>query len=289
MKLTALILAIGIIGSAHAQTVAVGEPSPNAPTQESIGLKAQVLLDRAHFGVGEIDGVVGSTTRAAVKFFQQSRNLPITGKVDEATLAALEDGQPTLRSYTIVVGDVNASFGKAPKYRDSMEQLAEVLQTSPKLLKKLNPESTFAAGDVIQTPQVGAPLSGKIAKIVVTTSQKSLMVYDGSGKLMAYYPTTLGNDGSIPYGNHTIKSATKNPDYRRVLPNGKAKAMTGGPNNYVGNMWMALSKKHYGIHGSPEPSKIAKQQSAGCIRLTNWDANEVAAAIVKNTKVQVQR
>ena len=127
-------------------------------------------------------------------------------------------------------------------------------------------------------------------KIIVTTGDKSLMVYDASGKLLAYYPTTLGDDESIPYGSHTIIAATKNPYYRRVLrPSGKVRAMSGGPNNYVGSMWMAMSVKHYGLHGSPEPSKIAKQQSAGCIRLTNWDANEVAASIIKRPTIVVQQ
>jgi len=290
MNLGTFILGLFFMYGANAQTSTepTASPTTSSSQKENAGLQAQVMLDRAHFAVGEIDGNSGSTTKAAVKHFQESRGLPITGELDQATLAALDDGQPVLKSYTLTESDVGGTFGAKPNYANKMEKLGEIFQSSPKLLQKLNPNASFTAGESIQVPAVGVPLTTKIAKIVVTVSKKSLMAYDAVGNLIAYYPTTLGDDESIPYGEHTIKSATKNPYYRRVLPGGKIRAMNGGPNNYVGNMWMALSEKHYGIHGSPEPSKIAKQQSAGCIRLTNWDANEVAAAIEKNAAVSVQ-
>lgn len=277
MKLSALFLAIALIGSANAQEA-------TTPVQESPALKAQVLLDRAHFAVGEIDGEVGSTTTSAVKFFQENRGLPVTGELDEATLAALDDGQPILKTHTLSAADVSGPFGGKPKYANKMEKLGEVFQSNPEFLEKLNPNSSFEAGETITVPAVGVALTAKIAKIVVTTSKNALMAYDEAGTLIAYYPTTLGKEESIPYGEHKIVAATKNPYYKY-----KKKAMSGGPNNYVGSMWMALTERHYGIHGSPEPSKISKQQSAGCIRLTNWDAHEVAAAIIKNAVVVVQQ
>lgn len=290
MKLTALILALGIIGSANAQeTVAVGEPTTMSTPANAEELKAQVLLDRAHFSVGEIDSVVGSTTRSALKQFQQSRNLPTTGEFDQETFDALEDGQPITRQHTLSEADVSGPYGGNPRYRNKMEKLGEVFQSSPKLLQKLNPDASFEAGETIQVPNVGQPFpKGSIARIAVDTKAKTVKIYNASGTMMGYYPTTVGDDSSIPYGTWKIVSATKNPYYRRVMPDGKIKAMNGGPNNYVGNMWMALSAKHYGLHGSPEPSKIAKQQSAGCIRLTNWDANEVATAIVKKAVIVVE-
>lgn len=274
MKLKALIVALTVIGSANAQEITL---------QESPALKAQVLLDRAHFAVGEIDNEVGSTTISAVKFFQDNRDLPVTGELDEATLLALDDGQPILKTHTLTPGEVSGPFGGKPRYANKMEQLGEVFQSSPELLRKLNPDSSFNVGDTITVPNVGFPLREPIAKIVVTKSTKSVIAYAADNRLLAYYPTTLGADESVPFGTHTVVASTKNPYYKY-----KNKAMAGGPNNYVGNVWMALSEKHYGIHGSPMPDKIAKQQSAGCIRLTNWDANEVADAIMKNVIVIVQ-
>jgi lipoprotein-anchoring transpeptidase ErfK/SrfK len=51
---------------------------------------------------------------------------------------------------------------------------------------------------------------------------------------------------------------------------------------------MDLSKEHYGIHGTPEPSTIAKTQSHGCIRLTNWDAMAMAGAVKPGTPAVLQ-
>ena len=58
-----------------------------------------------------------------------------------------------------------------------------------------------------------------------------------------------------------------------------------GPNGPVGVVWIDLSKEHYGIHGTPEPKTISKTASHGCVRLTNWDALTLGAAVHKGTKV----
>ena len=59
-----------------------------------------------------------------------------------------------------------------------------------------------------------------------------------------------------------------------------------GPNGPVGSMWIALSKPTYGIHGTPEPSLIDKTGSHGCVRLTNWDAEELAAMVSRGVTVE---
>jgi len=58
-----------------------------------------------------------------------------------------------------------------------------------------------------------------------------------------------------------------------------------GPNNPVGVVWIGLSEKGYGIHGTPEPSKVSKDASHGCVRLTNWDALKLAAIVKRGTPV----
>lgn len=58
-----------------------------------------------------------------------------------------------------------------------------------------------------------------------------------------------------------------------------------GPNNPVGSVWIDLSIESYGIHGTPDPSKIGKTFSHGCIRLTNWDAEDLASEVHEGTKV----
>jgi lipoprotein-anchoring transpeptidase ErfK/SrfK len=58
-----------------------------------------------------------------------------------------------------------------------------------------------------------------------------------------------------------------------------------GPNNPVGVAWIDLSKEHYGIHGTPEPSRIGHTESHGCIRLTNWDVMRLTAFLMPGSKV----
>lgn len=59
-----------------------------------------------------------------------------------------------------------------------------------------------------------------------------------------------------------------------------------GPNGPVGSMWIGLSKPTYGIHGTPKPSLIDKVGSNGCVRLTNWDAEELASLVVAGVVVE---
>jgi lipoprotein-anchoring transpeptidase ErfK/SrfK len=58
-----------------------------------------------------------------------------------------------------------------------------------------------------------------------------------------------------------------------------------GPNNPVGLAWIGLSAKSYGIHGTPDPSKVSKTESHGCIRMTNWDVLQLSSIVAKGTVV----
>ena len=51
-------------------------------------------------------------------------------------------------------------------------------------------------------------------------------------------------------------------------------------------MWIDLTKETYGIHGTPEPAKVGKSYSHGCVRLTNWDVEALAQVVKKGTPVR---
>jgi lipoprotein-anchoring transpeptidase ErfK/SrfK len=59
-----------------------------------------------------------------------------------------------------------------------------------------------------------------------------------------------------------------------------------GPNNPVGVVWLALTAESYGIHGTPEPDRVGKTYSHGCIRLTNWDVKDLASLAGRGTAVE---
>ena len=85
---------------------------------------------------------------------------------------------------------------------------------------------------------------------------------------------------------------TKNPTYRynpeyafKGVRSEKPFTIKPGANNPVGLAWIGLSEKGYGIHGTPDPSKVSKTESHGCIRLTNWDVLELSSIVAKGTVV----
>ena len=70
--------------------VVTGKAITEAPSNYTDNQKVQYYLTQMGFDIGGIDGIVGQYTQAAILVFQHSQGLPVTGKVDAATLAALE-------------------------------------------------------------------------------------------------------------------------------------------------------------------------------------------------------
>jgi len=281
---------------------------PNAKGDDV--LRAQVLLDRAHFSSGEIDAAYGSNLRQAIRGFQKLRQLPVTGLVDAATWKELaRDQAPVLDVYAITAQDVAGPYYKVPAdmagkaklpalgYTNLQEALGERFHCSPELLRRLNPGKKFRAGDQLLVPNVAnsKPLP-KAASILVDAKDGTLTLLDAGGMPFAQFPASTGSKHDpLPEGRWQVRGVATNPEYRYNpklfwdAKAGDAKArIAAGPNNPVGVAWIELSKEHYGIHGTPEPGKIGKTQSHGCIRLTNWDVMAVVHSIARGAVVLLQ-
>jgi lipoprotein-anchoring transpeptidase ErfK/SrfK len=272
-----------------------------AETDVPTMLRAQVLLDRAHFSVGQIDGQYGSNMRQALLGFQQAHGLPATGKADQSTLAALDDGQPALIPYTITDTDLSGPFQAIPEqmadkarlpalgFASVEEALGERFHASPALLKKINRGKNLGRpGEEIMVPNiVGGKGLPKAATLIVSRSAHTLSLVDSGGQTIAQMPASTGSDHDpLPIGDWKVNGVARNPPFHYnpklfwdASPNDNKVTIPPGPNNPVGVVWIDLSKDHYGIHGTPEPGSIGKTQSHGCIRLTNWDALLVADAV----------
>ncbi len=268
------------------------------------GTKIQALLNWRHNGVGPIDGYWGKNTRKAMQAFQKANGLSVTDDLNEETWQALTASerltrQPVLVNYQLSNDDINIKTTTIPAeaeakakldgmyYESVLEGLAEKFHMNEKYLKSLNPNASFNAGDTIVVYNPGNPNTKPVSRVVADKVTESVYAYDDSGKLVASYPSTVGSTATpSPTGTHTVKVKVDEPNYTYTDDKGEKFIIPPGPNNPVGLVWIGLSKPSYGIHGSPDPARISRQASAGCVRLTNWDALALLGVIKSDATVE---
>jgi lipoprotein-anchoring transpeptidase ErfK/SrfK len=215
---------------------------------------------------------------------------------------------PVIVEYEIQQADVKGPFNRSiPKslekqaglktlqYTSARELLAEKFHIDTSLLTGLNPKASFeVAGSKILVANVAKkPSQAKVAKVVVQKFDRSVRAFDADGKLIGFYPASVGNtERPSPSGTMPIRAVMENPTYRytpklnfKGVNAQKPFNIAAGPKNPVGSMWIDLGDG-YGIHGTPEPRNIGKTESHGCVRLTNWDAAALGKGVRKGTKVE---
>jgi len=284
-------------------------PTPAQTPPDAALVRLQILLDRSAFSPGEIDGLPGSSTAKAVAAYREASSLGTGDQVDAALLQALSraDTAPVMRDYTLTQADVSGPFSPPPgsdlatqarlgtNFSNPLERMAERFHIAPALLQGLNPGVDFArAGQAIVVPAIMDAALPQVARIDVLKRENAVRAYDASGKLIAFYPATIGSsDNPSPSGTDlTVNGVAPEPDYlydpSRLSygPGGAKVTVPAGPNNPVGTVWIDLSRDTFGIHGTPDPSKVGKTASHGCVRLTNWDAEQLAAAVKPGVTVR---
>jgi len=302
-------------GAAPVRNLAPGDINASAfngtKSSEAVNIKAQVLLDRARFSPGTIDGKRGENFSNALRAFQDRNGLKASGELDPATWEKLaQDATPAVIEYTIAAADVKGPFAdeipdkyqdkaklKRLDYTSAAEMLAERFHMDEDLLDRPNRGKKLdQAGTVITVANVNVKpvaLNAKLGKIEVDKTRKLVRALGVDGKPIAVYPASIGSEEKpAPSGTLKVVRVAKGPTYtydpdfkfKGVKADGKLH-IAAGPNNPVGSVWIALNEKTYGIHGTSEPTKVGKVDSHGCVRMTNWDALALAAMVRKGTPV----
>ncbi len=261
-------------------------------------LEAQVALARRGISPGAIDAALGSQTREAITVFQQNQNLPLTGKLDDATRGKLTLDAPILTAYRVTTNDLAGlqPLGKSwleksrqseLAYETELELVAEKAHSNPLLIKRLNPNvnwTNVSAGTALRIPDVNYPDPGsQAAFIIIHLSGKFLEAFDGDTNLLAHFPCSIAAKvEKRPVGELHVVAIIPNPNYTvdpELFPESTELAAPGhklvlppGPRNPVGVAWIGLDKTGYGIHGTPNPEEVGRTESHGCFRLANWDA-----------------
>jgi lipoprotein-anchoring transpeptidase ErfK/SrfK len=319
--------------SQPADRSAAKTPTPSIDLET---LRTQVMLDRAGFSPGAIDGKLGGNTKKALAQYQKQASIPAAEveALTAYTITAADAAGPFVPS--IPADLVQQATLSSLAYTSLVESLAERFHSTPALLQELNPGMEFKEGDQIQVPNV-EPLIAPVEKpepspealaaadkeraarpagtsgrrgpaapkqpntvamrpdVTVTVSRASsaLTVADAGGRTILYAPVTTGSEHDpLPVGEWKVTGIQFNPSFNYnpdlfwdADPSHARAKIPSGPNNPVGLVWIDLSKEHYGIHGTPEPSAIGRSQSHGCVRLTNWDALKLAGLVKPGTRV----
>jgi lipoprotein-anchoring transpeptidase ErfK/SrfK len=278
----------------------------------AVCVRLQVLLAKAHFSPGEIDGKFGENAKKALRAYAEAQQLPSADRLTEEVWKALRaDDRPVTSNYTITDKDVAGPFlEKLPSkmedlkdipklnYTSPREAIAEKFHMSEQLLTALNPGKKFdRVGETIVVTDTAVGENGESAKadrVEVDKARQTVTLFDKSNALIGFYPATVGSEEKpSPSGTLKVTKVSRNPTYRynpdykfKGVRSNKPFTIKPGPNNPVGTVWISLSAEGYGIHGTPAPGKVSKTESHGCVRLTNWDAERVATSVAKGTRVE---
>ncbi|HEY8899562.1 MAG TPA: L,D-transpeptidase family protein [Chthoniobacterales bacterium] len=316
----------------------LAQQNPDDPERKEM-VKVQIVLDRAYFRPGKIDGLGGEFTQKAADRYNQAYRMEPGTRLDLSSVA-----EP-YREYTVTEADLSwvGKMASTPQeqeklkrmsYGDSWEAIAEKFHTDLDFLQELNPslKEPPVVGTVLRVPDVEpfdmqavadlekhrnaeakarkqaktdgasadasptpAPAYEPKRRLVLLREPRLIELYEDD-KLVGCFPCTPGSpEQPVPDGNYKITSNTLLPYFRwdkSVLETGKrsdtAYNLPPGPNNPVGIVWLAINIPSRGIHGTPSPDQIGRNQSHGCIRTANWDAWILAQRIKGGTPVEVR-
>ncbi len=163
------------------------------------------------------------------------------------------------------------------KAGDSLEKITKDYKTTVELIMKSNnlKDDKIFPGKKIKVWT--APFS-----MVVDKSQNTLILKSDE-EIMKTYIVSTGANNSTPVGTFKVIEKIVNPPWYKqgaVIP-------PSSPENILGSRWLGFDKEGYGIHGTKESQSLGKQVTAGCIRMSNPDVEELYSIVPSGTEVTI--
>ena len=276
------------------------------------GVRLQVLLDRAHFSPGEIDGKFGENAKKALRAYAEAQQLPssdgrprTSGRHCARTIGRShelhdhrEGRRRTVPREASFQDGGHEGHSEARLHQPARGDLAEKFHMSEQLLAALNPGKRFdRAGENIVVVDTGGGESDELAKadrVEVDKTRQTVKLFDKSNALIGFYPATVGSEEK-PSPSGTLKVTEVEPQSDLSLQSGlpfQGRAFRQAVHDQA-------RPQQPGRHGVDQPvggrirhpwhartGKVSKAESHGCVRLTNWDAERVAARVSKGTPVE---
>ncbi|MBI3322771.1 MAG: L,D-transpeptidase family protein [Candidatus Omnitrophica bacterium] len=221
-------------------------------------------------GVSEQQQQLAEARRVYRLLLEQFPDSPLAGQA-QSQLGAVN----VALLFSPTVTDADALY--EVKAGDSLGKIAAAHRTTVDVLQRAN----GLKGDLIH-PRQKLKIPKGAFRIVVDKSQNELLMTQDNQFFKSYLVAT-GENGSTPTGTFKIVNKVPNPVWYRqgaVVP-------PDSPENILGTRWLGLNKQGYGIHGSVDPTTMGQQVTAGCVRMTNAEVEELFAIVPTGTEVTI--
>ncbi len=172
--------------------------------------------------------------------------------------------------------DVHSTIHEV-KPGENLTLISKKYNTTIDLLKKINNLSSDRL-----LPGMKLKVSVYRFSAVVDKSQ-NILILKGDEEVLKTYVVATGQSDSTPAGVFKVTQKLVNPTWYKA----GAVVPYGSPENILGTRWLGISKEGYGIHGTSEPEKLGQQVTAGCIRMSNEDVEELYGFLISGSEVTV--
>lgn len=303
-----------VLSNSPPNRIAVAATNYSGPRPVQNIFEAQLVLARRGISPGSLDGTAGPQTRAALRVFQESLQLPATGVLDVGTKSNLVLAVPPYTNYVVTSNDLgrlqpvaSTWLGKSQQtaldYETILELVAEKFWAHPNFIRRLNPQinwTNVTVDTALLVPNVEKPpVRARASFIRIRLAEKNLEAFDAETNLLAHFPCSIAQRvEKRPVGQLRVQVFAANPNYVFDPDNFPESAearelqrkliIPPGPNNPVGVAWIGLDRPGYGIHGTPKPEDVGRTESHGCFRLANWNAEFLLRLVSTGTTVFVE-